>query len=619
MSKALFVALTLLAASAQGQVYTRFGPANGILVGDASTYQTSAAEATDVISLWTGTCNASSFLRGDGACGLPSALEIISQFEGTCDDTTFLRGDGECAEVGAGVSAANPTASVGLTAVNGSADTYMRSDAAPALSQSIAPTWTGSHTFTATTVLSSTSPVLWWAETDASTNEGNWLTFANNGQWRLASSLDASPTSAAVDAILVDRTGGNFASIDFTATNIDFNGIATVDSTTPRLRLYDSNAGAHAKYTEFNGDSGFCINLLDDSAANPTSPFCIARSGTQATNIAMGAPVSINSGATGQGLIVNSTASAGSYATFQRSGTSFGDIENGAQMGGSFTTDSMAIAARSGNPIEMAAGGSTSPQAILRADGIFQIRGASPRLYQYETGAGTDAKGWGIIPSSGAWYLGLLDDSGNWDTVGLSLTRSGTNPDTFRAHARTVVDAPSDTNQLLVTDGTVEVVTKINSSGSAWVGTLTDHDLNLMRSNQSKLSITSSAVNAAAGVTLQQNGVPVCLQDGTNCPAVLASGSYLPTTTNVANVSGSFSSNAQYLRVGDVVTVSGTINGTAGGAGGVAIAMSLPIASSLTSVEQVAGVATSTGAFGVINGDGVNDRAVFTMTASGRG
>jgi len=42
---------------------------------------------------------------------------------------------------------ANPTASVGLTVVNGSASTAMRSDAAPALDQSIVPTWTGLHTF----------------------------------------------------------------------------------------------------------------------------------------------------------------------------------------------------------------------------------------------------------------------------------------------------------------------------------------------------------------------------------------------------------------------------------------------------------------------------------------
>src|SRR5690606_24075208 len=48
-------------------------------------------------------------------------------------------------------SAANPSASVGLTAVNGAADTFMRSDAAPALDQGISPTWTGEHTFTVPT------------------------------------------------------------------------------------------------------------------------------------------------------------------------------------------------------------------------------------------------------------------------------------------------------------------------------------------------------------------------------------------------------------------------------------------------------------------------------------
>lgn len=46
-------------------------------------------------------------------------------------------------------SPANPTATIGLSAVNGVAATYIRSDGAPALSQAITPTWTGLHTFTA--------------------------------------------------------------------------------------------------------------------------------------------------------------------------------------------------------------------------------------------------------------------------------------------------------------------------------------------------------------------------------------------------------------------------------------------------------------------------------------
>jgi hypothetical protein len=61
--------------------------------------------------------------------------------------TNFLRADGAwAAPSGGGGTPANPSASLGLTAINGSATTYMRSDAAPALDVSISPTWTGSHT-----------------------------------------------------------------------------------------------------------------------------------------------------------------------------------------------------------------------------------------------------------------------------------------------------------------------------------------------------------------------------------------------------------------------------------------------------------------------------------------
>lgn len=48
---------------------------------------------------------------------------------------------------------ANPTAQVGLSAINGAAVTAMRSDAAPALDQGIIPTWTGLHTHQADIVM----------------------------------------------------------------------------------------------------------------------------------------------------------------------------------------------------------------------------------------------------------------------------------------------------------------------------------------------------------------------------------------------------------------------------------------------------------------------------------
>ena len=81
----------------------------------------------------------------------------------------FLRGDGanfvdgtlQAADLPGGFSGfANPTASLGLTAVNGSATTAMRSDGAPALDVGIVPTWTGLHTFKITDAVTNATSVL---------------------------------------------------------------------------------------------------------------------------------------------------------------------------------------------------------------------------------------------------------------------------------------------------------------------------------------------------------------------------------------------------------------------------------------------------------------------------
>lgn len=66
-------------------------------------------------------------------------------------DGTNMQMISQLGNASGGGTAGNPTASVGLTAVNGVASTYMRSDGAPPLDVSIAPTWTGLHTFTQST------------------------------------------------------------------------------------------------------------------------------------------------------------------------------------------------------------------------------------------------------------------------------------------------------------------------------------------------------------------------------------------------------------------------------------------------------------------------------------
>lgn len=62
--------------------------------------------------------------------------------------------------VAATTTGANPSGTGGLSAVNGSATTYMRSDGAPALSQAIIPTWTGLHTFNTAGLIATASSTI---------------------------------------------------------------------------------------------------------------------------------------------------------------------------------------------------------------------------------------------------------------------------------------------------------------------------------------------------------------------------------------------------------------------------------------------------------------------------
>lgn len=86
------------------------------------------------------------------ALGTKVVIRVTPNNSTTLTDALTINQDGSVTAAGAITGSnftgfANPSASLGLSAVNGSATTAMRSDAAPALSQAIVPTWTGIHTF----------------------------------------------------------------------------------------------------------------------------------------------------------------------------------------------------------------------------------------------------------------------------------------------------------------------------------------------------------------------------------------------------------------------------------------------------------------------------------------
>jgi hypothetical protein len=115
----------------------------------------------------------------------------------------------------------------------------MRSDAAPALSQNIVPTWSGAHTFSANQALT-TSPIMVKSAAPALevTNTG---AAANNQRWRLntpsTTTLALGPLSddgnTFTQAFVLTRSGTTASQIDLNATNVRINGTTVQINSNP--------------------------------------------------------------------------------------------------------------------------------------------------------------------------------------------------------------------------------------------------------------------------------------------------------------------------------------------------------------------------------------------------
>lgn len=193
----------------------------------------------------------------------------------TVQDLTI---NGTCTGCVGASAFSNPTGTIGLTAVNGSAVTGIRSDGAPALSQSITPTWTGVHIFDAipafqggtsgvsqpftvdsntvvtnlnadlldgissasfaqlaqsnvftvagtnaapNIALSNATPIFVINETGAAADNRRWKVQANAEAFQIFTLNDAN--NAGSIALQIDRTGTTVNSINLLATNVQAN------------------------------------------------------------------------------------------------------------------------------------------------------------------------------------------------------------------------------------------------------------------------------------------------------------------------------------------------------------------------------------------------------------
>ena len=140
--------------------------------------------------------------------GFSAGTGISIATTGTVSNTGVVSVNGSTGAV-TGISTstgANPTASLGLTANNGTANTFMRSDGSPALSVSITPVWSGLHQFSglgaSTTQLRSASTTLNGITTGTST-------FNYGGNINVTGTLTVVGTTT-IKANLVDSSGNKY-------------------------------------------------------------------------------------------------------------------------------------------------------------------------------------------------------------------------------------------------------------------------------------------------------------------------------------------------------------------------------------------------------------------------
>lgn len=194
-------------------------------------------------------------------------------------------------------------------------------------------------------------------------------------------------------------------------------------------------------------------------------------------------------------------------------------------------------------------------------------------------------------------------------------------PQVNLAHANGTPAAPT----AVVNNDGLGLISSIGYNGAAWVSTglfryvATENWTGTANGTDLVLETTANGTTTRSeklrlkgdgrlfGTALHNNANPVT---GTTSQYI-ASGTYTPTLTNTLNISASVPDVCQWMRVGNVVTVSGTVQIDVAAVGMAQLGFSLPIASAFASVAQAGGSAVSNNESLRIRADTVNARALF--------
>ena len=212
----------------------------------------------------------------------------------------------------------------------------------------------------------------------------------------------------------------------------------------------------------------------------------------------------------------------------------------------------------------------------------------------------------GTVTSTGSLTLG-----GTLSGVSLTTQVSGTLP---IANGGTGSTSTTYCNLATNVTGTLPV-----ANGGTGATTFTANAL--LKGNTTSAVSASNVSDDGSTVTIASGKGFSVARTTVTAPAAadgnVFSGTYTPTSFNTTNIAASTPQSAQYMRVGNTVTVAGQIDIDPTLVGFSILGLSLPIASAITSAVQLSGVFNSPDATGGgVYGDAANDRATFQFTAS---
>lgn len=515
---------------------------------------------------------------------------------------------------------ANPSASVILTAVNGTATTAMRSDGAPALSQAISPSWTGTHTWASATGLirvtqaaSAYNPVVMVGRATTSgdgidgTGDDDLLRARDNGDNRHVR-IDANGSFICDQGVYGSPgflgfafSGGQF---EMHADTHGASGIywRAVDAPTVE-GIFKLGPSISASRTWELPNATGTIPVWGAAGTNGDMPLA----GALLHGAAVSSPLtSLAIGTAGQILTVNAGATAPQWST----NAAVVDIARTWATLQTFkdTTFKVVDATTASNTLvfDLPTAGTNLDLTLLwagTADRTVTIPDATCALAGYNT-----AQTWTAIQTIDADVgagSGARLDINHDASAGDHCIRLFDNISGFYASIRAGSGMAANRNFIFPPSvaGTIVVGTSVTANRIAVITT----------ANQ----ITTDAnIQWTGNNTLEVDNLKVPV--GGTTVSSLDHGVYTPTITNVANLAASTAYQCQYVRVGTVVTVSGKVDIDVTAAVATQVGISLPIASNIGANEDLGGTASSAATLtesAAILGDATNDRAEMQFVA----